>query len=140
MVARGNKWMWVTLLATLSIGVAAGVLLDRLVLVPTVSSSDRNARDRDRHDNHGERLAERLRRELDLSQEQAATLQGVIEGNHEKAHQFWRESRAEFDDLRQQFRDDIRQHLTDEQRVRYDRLLAEIDARRESERRERNGH
>ena len=61
--------------------------------------------------------------ELGLTDEQAAELEAVIEKNHDTARPILGGVAIEqFDALRQQFRDDIREHLTEEQRTRFDRL------------------
>ncbi len=127
-MTSAKKWMWVTLLATLLLGVGVGVLVDRFLLVPTVlsSGSDHPERWTDRRS----RFRARLQEELALGPEQTRDIERVLEGNHEIARQFWAESRREFEALRQQFRSDIRDVLTEEQATRFDALLAERDERR----------
>ena len=127
-MTSSKKWMWITLLATLLLGVGVGVLVDRFLLVPTVlsSGSDRPERWQDRRS----RFRARLQEELALGPEQSRDIERVLEGNHETARQFWAESRQQFDALRQQFRSDIRGVLTEEQATRFDELLAEREARR----------
>ncbi len=127
-MTSAKKWMWITLLATLLLGVGLGVLVDRFVLVPSVlsSGSDHPERWKDRRS----RFYARLQEELALGPEQSRDIERVLEGNHERARQFWAESRQQFDALRQQFRSDIRAVLTEEQATRFDDLLAERDARR----------
>ena len=130
MVTAAKKWMWTTLVATFLIGAGAGILLARILLIPTVHS---NTRDSERHDgshrDHSRRMTERLRSELDLTAEQAAALEDVMNKNHEIAREFWRESRLEFGELRQQFRQDIRSTLTEEQKQRFDRFVETNAAR-----------
>lgn len=131
MVTRPKKWIGLSLLSTLLLGIGLGILLDRTVLERVVHSRD--GADVDRRDGHGDRTArylEKLTSELALTSEQRASLREVLEENHDTAHEFWEQSRAEFDELRQSFRRDIRELLTEEQRERYDRMLAEYDARR----------
>lgn len=126
-----KKWMWVTLLTTLLLGVGVGVLVDRVLLVPaTVRSSGSDHRERWR-DRRGRFLAE-LQRELALEPEQTREVERVLENNHDTARQFWSESRQQFDALRQQFRNEIRAVLTAEQATRFDTLLAERDQRRKA--------
>lgn len=136
-MSAARRWMWATLLVTLVTGAGLGVLVDRLVLLPTVHSSARDGSDRrGEHREHGRRLMETLRAELELSEDQAAALEEVMSANHETARSFWRESRREFDTLRQRFRSDIRALLTEEQNERFDRLLAERDARHQERERD----
>ena len=133
MMASARKWMGVTLLATLVIGVGAGVLVDRLLLASTALVHSR-ARDVDRpsggeHSKRGRRMVERLRSRLDLTDDQAARLEEVMNRNHETAHQFWKDSRQEHETIRQQFRADIRELLNEEQQVKFDEMVAEYEAK-----------
>ncbi len=131
MMASAKKWIGVSLLATLLIGVGAGVLVDRFLLASTVHS---RARDVDRrgdgqHREHGGRMVERLRSGLELTEEQATQLEAVMNANHETARKFWGDSRQEYEALRQQFRADIRGLLNNEQQVKFDEMVAEYEAR-----------
>lgn len=141
-MASTNKWMGVTLVATLTIGVGVGVLVDRVVLTSTAVQSDADDDDRRGgrdHRDRGRRMVERLRSGLDLTDEQVVRLEDVMERNHETAHEFWRNSRQEYEALRKQFRADIRELLTDEQQVKFDAMVAEYDEkRRNGERRGRD--
>jgi hypothetical protein len=130
--------MWATLVSVLLLGVGAGVLVDRFVLMPTVLSSTPDvSNSRDRHRDRGARFLSRLEKDLGLSPEQKTALEGVLAQNHEEAHAFWQQSRQEFDQLRQKFRAEIRELLNEEQRPRFEQMLAEYDARRSSRQRER---
>ena len=140
-MTSAKKWMGVTLVATLLIGIGAGVLADRLLLASAVHS---RARDVDRrgdgeHSEHGRRMVERLRSGLELTEEQVAQLETVMNDNHETARQFWGNSRQEYEALRQQFRADIRGLLSDEQQVKFDEMVAEYEARNRREREGRRG-
>ncbi len=131
MVTAARKWMSVTLVSTLVLGIGAGILIDRLLLVPSVFSSDRVERRGGRdHRDHGRRLMEKLRSELDLEDAQAVAVEQAMSENHEVARQFWKDSRLEFETLRAQFRNDIRAVLTEEQNARFDEMLAERDKNR----------
>ena len=136
MMATARKWMWLTMATTLVIGMGVGVLVDRMLLLPTVSSNvrgpsgeGRHGRHRD-HADHARRMVERLSDELDLDQEQTEVLAAVVNKNHETAQTFWRESRREFEALREQFRTDVRATLTDEQKVRFDELVESMREKR----------
>jgi hypothetical protein len=127
-MTSAKKWMWITLLATLLLGVGLGVLVDRFVIVPTVlsSGSDHRARWQD----HRSHFLGELQKELALTPEQSREIERVLEGNHETARKFWAESREQFDALRQQLRNELREVLNEEQAARFDALLAERNARR----------
>jgi Spy/CpxP family protein refolding chaperone len=142
MMGSAKKWMGVTLAATLLIGVGAGVLADRFLLAPTTVHSRKPDVGRggdSQHREHGERMVERLRSGLELTEEQAAQLEKVMNDNHETARQFWGDSRQEYEALRRQFRADIRGILSDEQQVKFDEMVAEYETRNHNEREGRRG-
>lgn len=132
-MTQNGKWMWLSLLATLGIGIGIGIFADRVVLERAVHSDNveaaRASRD-DRHENRARKFRDHLRDELSLSQAQTEELEIVLDRNHETARAFWEASRSEFDTLRQQFRRDIRDLLNEEQKARFDELLAERDRAR----------
>lgn len=129
MVATARKWMGVTLVATLLIGVGVGILVDRFLLAPTAFGADVERR-RGRHEDHTRKMVDRLESRLDLTAEQVAQLEEVMGKNHDTARTFWADSRAEFEKLRQQFRRDIRALLTDEQQSRFDEMVREYEEKR----------
>lgn len=126
---RPNRWIGVTFLSTLVLGVAVGIVVDRTVLERVVHSGG-DVVSRDGSESRTRRWFNKLTSELDLSPDQQERLQAVLSKNHDTAHAFWSQSRAEFDELRETFRNDIRQLLTEEQKARYDAMLAEHDTRR----------
>ena len=133
MVKTVRTWMGVSLLAALLIGVGIGVIVDRFVLLPTVrsdveDSGRRYASGRVSGD-HGERMMRELREKLELTEEQAVELEGIVARNHETATEYWRNSRREFGELRERFRADIRAILTDSQNNAFDQLIAERERR-----------
>ncbi len=135
MMASAKKWMGVTLVATLVIGMGAGVLVDRFLLASTLTGSTVHSRARDvdrsrggEHSERGRRMVERLRSGLELTDDQAARLEEVMNRNHETAHQYWKDSRQEYETIRQQFRADIRELLNEEQQVKFDQMVAEYEA------------
>jgi Spy/CpxP family protein refolding chaperone len=125
---NANRWKNLTLAAILVLGVGAGILVDRFVLLPSVTGDA--VRPRPTHEERGRRFRDRLKQELDLTAEQEARLEEVLTRNHETAERFWSDSRAQFDELRKAFRQDIREVLTEAQQVTFDRMLAEYDEKR----------
>jgi Spy/CpxP family protein refolding chaperone len=133
MGASQKKWMGVTLVATLVLGMGVGIIADRFVLARTSVVHSR-AGDADRrgsgdHEDRGRRMVERLRSGLDLTDEQATRLEEIINKNHDTAHEFWKNSRQEYETLRRQFRSDIRGLLTEDQKVKFDDMVAEYESR-----------
>ncbi len=136
MVATARKWMSVTLVATLFIGVGAGILVDRFLLGPTAFGADverRSGRGGD-HRDHGRHMVERLEERLDLNSDQVVQLEAVVNRHHETARAFWKDSRSQFETLRVQIRHDIRELLTEEQKVEFDTMVAEYESKREHRR------
>lgn len=127
--------MGATLVATLVLGIGAGVLVDRLLILPgTAARAEADAgAQRSDHDQRRQRFRDRLRDELHLTAEQQSKLAEVLDANHDVAERFWEDSRRQYEDLRKSFRQDIRALLTEEQRVRFDEMVAAYDARRARE-------
>lgn len=125
-----RKWIGASLVAALLLGVGLGVIVDRFVIIPSIAG-DASA-PQDRHEDRRRKFRDRLRSELELSPEQQARLDEVLDRNHDTAERFWSESRQRFDELRVTFRSDIRELLTEEQSAKFDRMLAEHDERRQS--------
>ena len=128
MAATTKTWMAVALFAALAIGAGSGILLDRYLLLPATSAEVRTGGGR--HREHGQRMLEHLRERLELTETQAAELEKVLERNHETARRFWSESREGYEAIRQQFRRDIRALLTEEQREKFDAMVAEYEGER----------
>lgn len=126
-MTSSRKWMWVTLGLTLIVGMGSGVALDRLLL----------ERGSHRYGERGAKLLTKLTHELDLDSEQRAALEKTIASNRERAHAFWSESRAAFDQLRQEFRQDIRVLLNPEQKKKFDEMVAREDEKRKRRHQER---
>ncbi len=127
-MTSSRKWMWVALGLTLIVGMGLGVALDRLLLESESSH---------RHGERGAKLLAKLTHELDLDAEQKAALEKTIASNRERAHAFWSESRAAFDTLRQEFRQDIRVLLNPEQKEKFDEMVAREDEKRKQRHQER---
>ena len=120
-MTSSRKWMWAALGLALIVGMGLGVALDRLLL---------EREGYHRHGERGARLLAKLTDELALDSEQQVALEKTIASNRERAHAFWSESRAAFDTLRQEFRQDIRVLLKPEQQKKFDEMVAREDEKR----------
>ncbi len=123
---RSRKWIWITLILTLILGMSLGILLDRN-LTGQRHQGDRRTSFKDR-----------LESELELSSEQKVDLEKVLAANRARADDFWKQTRSSYSELRQEFRQVIRAILTPEQQARFDAMMAETDARREERRKREN--
>jgi len=122
MNGKSKGWAVTLLLGVLLLGGVAGATLDRVLIRPTASdtrSEGRGGGDRDRR----QAYLEWLTSELDLTQEQQAQVQSIIEEHREQVSALWRETHPRFDELQSQARTEIRQALTEEQQVKYEALL-----------------
>lgn len=126
-----KKWMWLTLLLTLILGVSLGILLDALVLGRDDVESEHSQNRGDRN----ERFKARLENELSLTSDQMRELDTVLTANREKADAFWKQSRESYNELRKEFRQAIREILTPEQQEKYDEMVRKHDERRKKEKR-----
>lgn len=129
MPATFKKWMWLTLLLTLILGMSLGILLDALVLGRDDRGGQHGQSDGDRN----ERFKAKLERELKLTPEQMQELDAVLASNREKADAFWKQSRESYHELRKEFRLAIRDTLTREQQTKYDEMVRKHDERRKKE-------
>lgn len=75
-------------------------------------------------------LEKRLIRDLHLNSEQQARLHGILEAHRQRRDQLFAEVRPKLDALRDSFRHDLRAILTPEQIPLFERLDAELEARR----------
>lgn len=127
-----RKWMWVTLLLTLVLGMSLGVMLNELVLGGERGErSERSERgqDGDRKD-RSERFKTWLEKELELSSEQIANLENVLDAYNERSRKVWSQSQDAYHDLRMEFRQEVRALLNPEQQKRFNEMMAEHDKRR----------
>lgn len=146
-----KSWMWSSLGLALVVGVCLGVIGDRLLLRPEPAFADPPASGRgaplwficeergtlDIEEEPGYLypkrfrtvLLERLSTDLDMSSEQRDALQALLEEKRHGAHEFWESTRHTYCDIRDAFRADIRELLGPEQKLRFDRMMAEVDRR-----------
>ena len=78
-----------------------------------------------------QRTVDRVKRKLSLTPEQAQKLDRIVE----ETRTAYQVHENEIGAIRQQGRDRIREILTDEQKAKYEQIIARIDARRKKHRR-----
>ncbi|HYO62540.1 MAG TPA: periplasmic heavy metal sensor [Pyrinomonadaceae bacterium] len=86
-----------------------------------------------RGEKHDKNIFERMRRDLNLSEEQAGQVRAILDETREEYRALRSECRPRYDAARQKGRERIRALLTPEQRQRFDAKAAERDARRGAE-------
>ncbi len=80
---------------------------------------------------------EALRRNLDLSSQQATEIRAIVDETRGEYRQLRAEVRPRYDSLRQKARVRIRALLTPEQQQKFDTMVAQRDARRDEEEKNR---
>ena len=86
-----------------------------------------------RHGNHEDRIFESMRRDLNLTEQQATEIRAILEQTRNDYRALRAEVRPRYDAVRQNARTRIRALLTPEQQKLFDAKAAERDARREDE-------
>ena len=146
-----KSWMWSSLSLALLVGVGLGVIADRVLFSDRVAYADagaspqkaaplwficeqRGSLDIEAEPGYGytekfrTALLEGLSKELGLSPDQHAEVDAFLEERRHGAHEFWENSRHTYCDMRDGFRADLRAMLDPGQQVRFDKLMAQIDA------------
>jgi Spy/CpxP family protein refolding chaperone len=80
---------------------------------------------------------EALRRNLDLNNQQATEIRSIVDETRGEYRQLRAEARPRYDSIRQKARVRIRALLTPEQRQKFDTMVAQRDARRDEEEKNR---
>ena len=129
--ARGVAILALTLVA----GVAAGFAMDRAVLrSPDRSVAPRPATGRDGGGRRDTRYESVLYERLDLTDEQRARIDSVLERGRRETDAYWDRVGPQLRAIVDSMRADIRATLTVEQQARYDSLRAERHRSRERDR------
>jgi len=132
MNGKSKAWALALLLGVLMLGAVAGIGVDRLLISqPGAAVQPSRARgERDRRQAHLDWLAA----ELQLTEEQRAQLEAIVERNRQEMAALWQDMQPRFEALKSQARAETRALLNEEQLAAYEELLE-----REAERR-RRGH
>jgi uncharacterized membrane protein len=136
MNGRSRVWAGALLGIAFLVGGVAGASVDRLLLRPgaTPEASARRSENGDRDRRGG--YIDWLSAELQLSDQQRAAVEVIVERHQELLSDVWREMRPRYEELRQQARAEIKAVLSQEQLEAYEALLAREAERRQS----RRGH
>lgn len=126
--------IWLVVVGVFILGCVTGASLDSLYRLR--ASSD------ERHERGGRRgkgnRFEEMKRDLNLTDQQASAIQGIIEQSREKYRALRSETSPRFDAVRKEAQAQIRALLNPEQQQRFDAEIAKREARRsEGKRHER---
>jgi Spy/CpxP family protein refolding chaperone len=118
--------IWIVFVVVFALGCATGVALDGVYRSRALAgrSEGEGKRDAEAHFN-------KMRKDLDLSDEQATKIRGVLEETRNEYRQLRAELRPRFDEPRLKARARIRELLTDAQRQKFDAITAQMDAKRD---------
>ena len=123
--------IWIVFAVVFALGVATGAALDGVYRSRAVASRSAEERKRDA-DAH----FEKMRTDLNLSDDQSAKIRAVLEETRNEYRQLRNELRPRFDEPRLKARARIRDLLNDEQRKKFDAMTAQMDARRDEQKRD----
>jgi hypothetical protein len=102
----------------------------------TIAVADRS----DRGDRASRRTSyiDRLQSELDLTAEQRADMEQLIQRRNEAVHMVWEESQRRYEEVRKELRAEITEALDEGQRTTYQQMIYRSDSIRAARRRHRN--
>jgi Spy/CpxP family protein refolding chaperone len=127
MTARGKTLVkiWLAVVGVFVLGLVTGFSLDSVYRLRAGNPS--------RSDKREDRVFERMKRDLDLNEQQATQIRAILDQTREEYRQLRAEVRPRYDAVRQNARTKIRALLTPEQQQKFDAKVAERDARRDDE-------
>jgi hypothetical protein len=119
--------IWIVFVVVFALGCATGAALDGVYRSRAASAGrteEGRKRDAEEHFN-------KMRAELNLSDDQATKIRGVLEETRGEYRQLRTELRPRFDEPRLKARARIRELLDEGQRRKFDEITAQMDARRD---------
>jgi Spy/CpxP family protein refolding chaperone len=125
--------IWIIFAAVFALGTVTGAALDG---VYRSRASDRRRGDEEHRRDAGAHF-DKMRRDLNLTDEQANKIRGVLEETRNEYRSLRAELRPRFDEPRLKARARIRELLDEGQRQKFDAVTAEMDAKRDAQGRAR---
>ncbi len=123
-----NTKLTLLLLAALLVGVCIGFLGNRAIIQARVRHFSRIPGNMPNH------IATMLTKRLELDAAQQGQIQTVLHAYDARLQKAREDSRAMFEGIMQEMRADIAVHLTPAQTAEHDKMIAEIDQRRQEQR------
>ena len=127
LTGRTTLKIWMVLVAVFLLGSVTGAAVTGLYR--SRASAGRNGRDRGKH----EQRFERMRQELNLTDQQAADLRTILDQTRNEYRALREELRPRFEEPRMRARTKIRALLNAEQQTKFDALVAQQDAEHKAE-------
>lgn len=130
MTERGRTLLkiWLAVVGVFALGCVTGISLDSVYRLRAGNGRQEARGRRDK-----EEVFERMKRDLDLNDQQAAQIRAILEQTRDEYRQLRAEVRPRYDSVRQTARNRIRALLTPEQQQKFDAKTAERDARRDDD-------
>jgi hypothetical protein len=132
MNGKSKAWALALLVGMLILGGVVGAAVDRFLICQpaTAAMHERWRGERERERDRREGYLDWLAAELQLTAEQQAELEAIVERHRDEMAAIWQEMRPRFEDLKAQARAEIRSLLSEEQLAAYERLLQSESERR----------
>ena len=123
MNGKSKGWAIGFLAVVLLLGGVSGAALDRAFVRKAATSETEERRGGEGRRDRRQGYLNWLSSELDLTTEQRAQVQTIVEGYHEQVSALWRETNPRFESMKSQVRAEIREVLDEEQKTKYQALL-----------------
>ncbi|PYS43875.1 MAG: hypothetical protein DMF71_05685 [Acidobacteria bacterium] len=128
--ARTKLMMWLVLVAVFLLGSVSGAALTGLI-------RSRASGERPDHERAMKERFDKMRSELNLSDQQTTAVRAILEETRNEYRALKTELRPRFEEPRQKARTRIRALLTPEQQQKFDAMVAQHDAQRDEEQKNR---
>jgi Spy/CpxP family protein refolding chaperone len=125
--------IWIVFVAVFALGTVTGAALDGVYR----SRASAGRRGDEEHKRDAGAHFDKMRRDLNLTDEQATKIRGVLEETRNEYRNLRAELRPRFDEPRLKARARIRELLDEGQRQKFDAVTAEMDAKRDAQERAR---
>ena len=128
MTERGKTLLkiWLALVSVFALGCITGFSLDSVYRLRAGGRRPAEGR-------KTEEVFERMKRDLNLNDQQAAQIRAILDETRNEYRQLRAEVKPRYDGVRQNARTKIRALLTPEQQQKFDAKVAERDARRDDD-------
>jgi Spy/CpxP family protein refolding chaperone len=128
--AKNRLKIWLVVVGVFVLGGVTGASLDSLYRLRASGNGRAEMRGERRNK---EEVFERMKRDLNLSDQQATEIHAILDQARNEYRQLRTEVRPRYDAARQNARAKIRALLTPEQQQKFDAKVAEQDAKRDHE-------